>query len=123
MLQKPIIRLFSLEVVYTTVSASLGIKNISGETSQKAQACVFVLRTSICPYTHLYLWFVNAGKRHYTTVSWLLVPLFVKSPLMAIYAIHIVLIFHFRHSPVTREDHNWVVSMYIDWHLGDCWWL
>lgn len=92
--------MFGLEVHYTTVSALPGIEKDLWETSQKAQACIFVLKTFPHKLIHTYGLSTWGNVTHYDSVMVVLVPLFVKGPLKTIYVTYIFLIlFYFGHPP------------------------
>lgn len=56
--------MFSLEVNYTMVSASAGIKINLWDTSQKAQACIFLLKTPPHKLIHTYGLFTWGNVTH-----------------------------------------------------------
>lgn len=106
--------MFGLEVHYAIVSARPGIEKYLWETSPKAQACIFVLKTFPHKLNHTYGLSTWGNVIHYMTMLWLLVPLFVKGPLKAIYVTYIFLIlFYFGDSP----DQKLGSFCFIYWHF------
>lgn len=105
--------MFGLEV-HSPLSALPGIEKDLWETSQKAQACIFVLKTFPHKLIHTYGLSSWGNVTPYDSVMVVLVPLFVKGPLKAIYVTYIFLIlFYFGHPP----DKKLGSFHFIYWHF------